>query len=187
MGKSHAQDFAQEPNEMTINYRQLSKNMGLQRNALDLMHSSLDMDEERNGQMSNKLSPRQIMSTLRRKNHSQVRLAKLGSGMNLSMQVDPQQTLQLNKDLVTPQVRTGRLFVPLSTQSSKVQQVNDLCVIIDKEKTGRVKIADFMRILKTFGLQLSNSDLMKHTNEAENFVEFRNLTRELLEQSPVQN
>ena len=63
---------------------------------------------------------------------------------------------------------------------SQIQQVSELCMVVDKEKTGCVKIQDFMRIAQMSGLKVDNIRLMKFTNERENRVEYSKLAKELL-------
>ena len=53
-------------------------------------------------------------------------------------------------------------------------------MVVDKEKTGCVKIQDFMRIAQMSGLKVDNIRLMKFTNERENRVEYSKLAKELL-------
>ena len=51
--------------------------------------------------------------------------------------------------------------------------------MIDKEKTGKVKIQNFMRIVKVTGLQISNIELIKYTNERESLIDYLAMTKEL--------
>ena len=58
----------------------------------------------------------------------------------------------------------------------------DLCKVIDKEKTGKVKIQNFMRIIKVTGLQISSVELIKYTNERDSVIDYLALTSELSRQ-----
>ena len=62
---------------------------------------------------------------------------------------------------------------------SQIKQVMDLCIIVDKERTGKIQIPNFMRITQASGLQVDNKDLMMFTNERDNKVEYGKLVGEL--------
>ena len=62
---------------------------------------------------------------------------------------------------------------------SQIKQVMDLCIIVDKDRTGKIQIPNFMRIAQASGLRVDNKDLMMFTNERENKVEYGKLVREL--------
>ena len=64
--------------------------------------------------------------------------------------------------------------------ANPIRQVVDLCKVIDKEKTGKVKIHNFMRIAKVTGLKISNIELIRFTQERNGVVDFAALTNELL-------
>ena len=148
--------------EQKVDYKQLSKNMGLQSNALNLMQGH----ELNRGSMGSLLPS---LSKLNTRSQSHLR----------SADVTPK------NQLIKRNISIGQLLSPIKSArigAGPIQQVIDLCKLTDKERTGKVKIHSFMRILKATGLKVDNIQLMKFTNERENVVDFSALTNELLKE-----
>ena len=55
-----------------------------------------------------------------------------------------------------------------------------MLLVIDKQRSGKVNISNFMRIAQVSGLQVDNVTLMRHTDERSNTVDYDHLTQELL-------
>ena len=66
---------------------------------------------------------------------------------------------------------------------SHIQQTLDLCMVVDKNRLGRVSISNFMRISSMSGLKVNNLDLMKFTNERSDTVDYSGLTTLLLQRA----
>ena len=62
---------------------------------------------------------------------------------------------------------------------SIIKQVMDLCLVVDKDRTGKIQIPNFMRITQATGLKVDKTEMMKFTNERENKVDYGKLIREL--------
>ena len=56
----------------------------------------------------------------------------------------------------------------------------ELCMVVDKEKTGKVQLQNFTRISQMLGLQVDNIELMKFMNERKNELDYVKLTQALL-------
>jgi len=56
----------------------------------------------------------------------------------------------------------------------------ELCMVVDKEKSGKVQLQNFSRISQMLGLQVDNIQLMKHMNERRNELDYVKLTQEML-------
>ena len=56
----------------------------------------------------------------------------------------------------------------------------ELCMVVDKEKTGKVQLQNFTRISQMLGLQVDNIELMKFMNERRNELDYVKLTQALL-------
>ena len=56
----------------------------------------------------------------------------------------------------------------------------ELCMVVDKEKTGKVQLQNFSRISQMLGLQVDNIELMKYMNERRNELDYVKLTQALL-------
>ena len=56
----------------------------------------------------------------------------------------------------------------------------DLCMVVDKNRSGRVNISNFMRIAQMSGLQVNNADLAQYTNEKNDTVDYAGLTKMLI-------
>ncbi len=56
----------------------------------------------------------------------------------------------------------------------------DLCMVVDKNRSGRVNISNFMRIAQMSGLQVNNADLAQYTNEKNDTVDYAGLTKMLM-------
>lgn len=66
---------------------------------------------------------------------------------------------------------------------SSIQQTLDLCMVVDKNRLGRVSISNFMRISSMSGLKVNNLDLIKYTNERSDTVDYSGLTSMLLQRA----
>ena len=49
-------------------------------------------------------------------------------------------------------------------------------MVVDKERSGKVQVQNFTRIAQMLGLHIDNIDLMKHTNERKNELDYSKLT-----------
>ena len=67
-----------------------------------------------------------------------------------------------------------------NNNTDSIQQTLDLCMVVDKNRLGRVNISNFMRISSMSGLKVNNIDLMKFTNERSDTVDYSGLTSMLL-------
>ena len=56
----------------------------------------------------------------------------------------------------------------------------ELCMVVDKEKTGKVQLQNFSRISQMLGLHVDNIELMRHMNERKNELDYVQLTTALL-------
>ena len=63
---------------------------------------------------------------------------------------------------------------------TQISKAMELCMVVDKERLGKVQLQNFTRIAQMLGLQVDNIDLMKHTNERKNEVDYAKLTQDLL-------
>jgi len=51
---------------------------------------------------------------------------------------------------------------------------------VDKSRSGMVNLNNFMRIAQVSGLSIDNRELLKHTDEKNNTINYINLTQDLL-------
>ena len=48
----------------------------------------------------------------------------------------------------------------------------ELCRVVDKEKSGKIQVQNFTRIAQMLGLKVDSIDLLKHTNERKNELDY---------------
>ena len=56
----------------------------------------------------------------------------------------------------------------------------ELCRVVDKEKSGKIQVQNFTRIAQMLGLKVDSIDLLKHTNERKNELDYALLTQDVL-------
>lgn len=61
-----------------------------------------------------------------------------------------------------------------------MQQCVELCMVVDKEKSGMIQMSNFLRISQVCGLTIENTLLLKHTNQRQNVINYSQLTSEML-------
>ena len=68
---------------------------------------------------------------------------------------------------------------PNQGMEKKLKQAIELCEVVDKKRTGKVSIQNFLRIAQVCGLKIDNIMMMKHTNESKNSVDYVAVTNEI--------
>jgi len=71
----------------------------------------------------------------------------------------------------------------ITVNRQKVQQALEMLMVLDKNRTGKVTINNFMKIAQVSSLFVDNIELMRHTDERKNTVDYAKLTKELLKQA----
>ena len=66
--------------------------------------------------------------------------------------------------------------------SKQVHQTLDLCQVVDKQRTGKVTISNFLRIAQVCGLKIDSIMLQRYTNQVKNSVNYTELTGDILQQ-----
>ena len=69
------------------------------------------------------------------------------------------------------------------TTRQKVSQAIEMFAVLDKSRSGKVSINNFMKIAQVTGLLVDSIELMKYTDERKNTIDYSQLTKELLKQA----
>ena len=154
----------------SIDYQQLSKNLGLHKPSLNLMTANT-------GAVRNEHVTRRLMQQLGGHGKSSpIRSDAVTAPENKNTRVSLKalKPVQSARVMVTAGGTTG------PSNRAHVQQALDLLLVVDKQRSGKVNISNFMRIAQVSGLQVDNVTLMRHTDERSNTVDYDRLTQELL-------
>ena len=69
------------------------------------------------------------------------------------------------------------------TTRQKVSQALEMFAVLDKSRSGKVSINNFMKIAQVTSLFVDSIELMKYTDERKNTIDYSQLTKELLKQA----
>lgn len=137
-----------------IDYQKLSKQLGLHRNALDLMSGS----GLHPGKYSDETT-KKIMQTLAKRQPAKARQSMRRSSTTLALS-DPDapelresHKIILKGGLKRPTPLAREVSHPLT---KTLVQATELCHTIDKERSGLVPIQQFLRIVQACGLKVDN-------------------------------
>ena len=162
-----------------IDYIQLSKNLGLHNNAISMMQGGNQM-------MRNQEATRRLMQQLnlskkaRGAVHVDDDISQSSEKFRKAYKVLPQGTV------LKPVATSARLTPGGASQAGEnqerkqIQQAMELCMVVDKEKSGKVQLQNFTRISQMLGLHVDNIELMRHMNERKNELDYVKLTQALL-------
>mmetsp|Transcript_20648 Transcript_20648/g.27863 ORF Transcript_20648/g.27863 Transcript_20648/m.27863 type:complete len:239 (+) Transcript_20648:2709-3425(+) len=158
---------AEDPMTTTIDYHKLSQNLGLHKPSLSLMTANT-------GAVRTENVTRRLMQQLGRKSPVRVDAITAPESKSSRVSLKALKPVQSARLMVTPG------GTQMLTNRANVQQALDLLLVVDKQRSGKVNISNFMKIAQVSGLQIDNVTLMRHTDERSNTIDYDNLTQELL-------